>query len=176
MRGLFFRRWIGVGASDLSWSRASLSRVNTSAVQATGRRRAELLLAPGACARAAVHGTDPAGRKVRRYADRRPCQPPASRRPNPVGLPRHGPPAAPLRCRDRAGQPRPQIVFTGANAPTTIEQFPRWEAVYYREHAIALGVPAEVISIGTEATNTSETSPTAAESSKTRECGPNRCC
>lgn len=50
----------------------------------------------------------------------------------------------------------PRIVFTGANAPTTIERFPRGEAVHYREHAIALGVPAEVISIETQATNTSQ--------------------
>lgn len=50
----------------------------------------------------------------------------------------------------------PHIVFTGANAPTTIERFPRGEAVHYREHAISLGVPAEVISIETHATNTSE--------------------
>ncbi|GAA1229031.1 YdcF family protein [Prauserella halophila] len=50
----------------------------------------------------------------------------------------------------------PRIVFTGANAPTTIERFPRGEAVHYREHAIALGVPTEVISVDTEATNTSE--------------------
>jgi uncharacterized SAM-binding protein YcdF (DUF218 family) len=50
----------------------------------------------------------------------------------------------------------PRIVFTAANAPTTVERFPRGEAVHYREHAITLGVPAEVISIETEATNTSE--------------------
>ncbi|NKE58997.1 YdcF family protein [Lentzea sp. PSKA42] len=50
----------------------------------------------------------------------------------------------------------PRIVFTGANAPTTIERFPRGEAVHYREHAIALGVPAEVITIETQATNTSQ--------------------
>jgi len=50
----------------------------------------------------------------------------------------------------------PRIVFTGANAPTTIERFPRSEAVHYREHAITLGVPAEVISIETQATNTSQ--------------------
>lgn len=50
----------------------------------------------------------------------------------------------------------PRIVFTGANAPTTIERFPRGEAVHYREHAIAIGVPADVIMIETEATNTSQ--------------------
>jgi uncharacterized SAM-binding protein YcdF (DUF218 family) len=50
----------------------------------------------------------------------------------------------------------PRIVFTGANAPTTIERFPRGEAVHYRDHAITLGVPADVISVETNATNTSE--------------------
>ncbi|MGH3622082.1 MAG: YdcF family protein, partial [Sciscionella sp.] len=50
----------------------------------------------------------------------------------------------------------PRIVFTGANAPTTIERFPCGEAVHYRDHASTLGVPADVISIETNATNTSE--------------------
>jgi uncharacterized SAM-binding protein YcdF (DUF218 family) len=50
----------------------------------------------------------------------------------------------------------PRIVFTGANAPTTIERFPRGEAVHYREHAISLGVPAEAISAETQAANTSQ--------------------
>lgn len=50
----------------------------------------------------------------------------------------------------------PRIVFTGANAPTTIERFPRGEAVHYREHAISLGVPAEAINVETQATNTGE--------------------
>ncbi|MFI6031887.1 YdcF family protein [Amycolatopsis magusensis] len=50
----------------------------------------------------------------------------------------------------------PHIVFTGANAPTTIARFPRGEAVHYREHAISLGVPPEAITLDTAATNTSE--------------------
>lgn len=50
----------------------------------------------------------------------------------------------------------PRIVFTGANAPTTIEKFPRGEAVHYREHAISLGVPREAILTETHATNTSQ--------------------
>lgn len=49
-----------------------------------------------------------------------------------------------------------RIVFTGANAPTTIERFPRGEAVHYREHAISLGVQAEAISVETQAANTSQ--------------------
>ncbi|MES9603495.1 ElyC/SanA/YdcF family protein [Actinomadura sp. NPDC000929] len=50
----------------------------------------------------------------------------------------------------------PRIVFTGANAPTTIERFPRGEAVHYRDHAVALGVPAEAILVEPEATNTGQ--------------------
>ncbi|SFE69085.1 DUF218 domain-containing protein [Actinopolyspora alba] len=50
----------------------------------------------------------------------------------------------------------PRIVFTGANAPTTIERFPRGEAVHYREHALSRGVPDSVIEVEPEATNTSE--------------------
>lgn len=50
----------------------------------------------------------------------------------------------------------PRIVFTGANAPTTIERFPRGEAVHYREHAIQLGVPADSILLEPRAKNTSE--------------------
>lgn len=50
----------------------------------------------------------------------------------------------------------PRIVFTGANAPTTIERFPRGEAVHYREHAIERGVPATAIYVEPEATNTGQ--------------------
>jgi len=50
----------------------------------------------------------------------------------------------------------PLIVFSGSNAPTTIERFPRGEAVHYREHAISLDVPDEAIMVETRATNTSE--------------------
>lgn len=50
----------------------------------------------------------------------------------------------------------PRIVFTGSNAPTTIDRFPHGEAVHYRDHAVTLGVPADVISMETNATNTSE--------------------
>ncbi|WIY02809.1 YdcF family protein [Amycolatopsis mongoliensis] len=50
----------------------------------------------------------------------------------------------------------PLIVFTGANAPTTIERFPRGEAVHYREHAIELGVPASAIIVEPRARNTGE--------------------
>jgi uncharacterized SAM-binding protein YcdF (DUF218 family) len=50
----------------------------------------------------------------------------------------------------------PLLVFTGANAPTTVERFPRGEAVHYREHAVSRDVPAEAILIETGATNTGE--------------------
>jgi uncharacterized SAM-binding protein YcdF (DUF218 family) len=50
----------------------------------------------------------------------------------------------------------PHIVFTGANAPTTVERFPRGEAVHYREHALELGVPDEAILVEPHATNTSQ--------------------
>src|SRR3954453_20677614 len=50
----------------------------------------------------------------------------------------------------------PRIVFTGANSPTTIDRFPRGEAVHYRDYALEHGVPAEAVLIETEATNTAE--------------------
>lgn len=50
----------------------------------------------------------------------------------------------------------PKIVFTGANAPTTVERFPRGEAVHYREHALELGVPDSAILVEPEATHTGE--------------------
>ena len=50
----------------------------------------------------------------------------------------------------------PRIVFTGANAPTTLGRFPRGEAVHYREHALELGVPDEASLIETRAGNTGQ--------------------
>lgn len=50
----------------------------------------------------------------------------------------------------------PRLVFTGANAPTTVERFPRGEAVHYRERALELGVPDEAILVEPQATNTAE--------------------
>lgn len=50
----------------------------------------------------------------------------------------------------------PTVVFTGANAPTTVERFPRGEAVHYREHALELGVPDSAILVEPEATNTGD--------------------
>ncbi|MGV9776606.1 YdcF family protein [Streptosporangium sp. NPDC003464] len=50
----------------------------------------------------------------------------------------------------------PLIVFTGANAPTTVSRFPRGEAVHYKEHAVERGVPDEAVLIEPQATNTGE--------------------
>jgi len=50
----------------------------------------------------------------------------------------------------------PVVVFSGANSPTTAEQFPRGEAIHYSEHALGLGVPASAIIIEPAATNTGE--------------------
>ncbi|MEU5726080.1 YdcF family protein [Micromonospora sp. NPDC047738] len=50
----------------------------------------------------------------------------------------------------------PWIVFTGANAPTTVERFPQGEAVHYREYAVEQGVPPEAILVEPRATNTAE--------------------
>jgi len=50
----------------------------------------------------------------------------------------------------------PWLVFTGANAPTTIERFPQGEAVAYREYAVEHGVPSNAILIDATATNTEQ--------------------
>jgi uncharacterized SAM-binding protein YcdF (DUF218 family) len=50
----------------------------------------------------------------------------------------------------------PRIVFTGANAPTTVERFPRGEAVHYRQHAIERGVPDAAILVEPHARNTGQ--------------------
>ncbi|MGA4786027.1 YdcF family protein [Nocardia sp. AB354] len=48
------------------------------------------------------------------------------------------------------------IVFSGANAPTTVAEFPAGEAIHYREHAVALGVPDDAVLVEPRATNTAE--------------------
>ncbi|MBE9376094.1 YdcF family protein [Saccharopolyspora sp. HNM0983] len=48
------------------------------------------------------------------------------------------------------------IVFTGANAPTSLERFPRGEAVHYREIALDNGIPDEAILLEPDARNTGE--------------------
>ena len=48
------------------------------------------------------------------------------------------------------------IVFSGANAPTTVAAFPRGEAIHYRDYAVALGVSRSDILVETDAVNTGE--------------------
>lgn len=48
----------------------------------------------------------------------------------------------------------PLIAFTGATAPTTRDRFPRGEAIHFREHAIALGVPDNAIVVEPDASST----------------------
>jgi len=50
----------------------------------------------------------------------------------------------------------PLIVFTGANAPTTVGRFPRGQAVHFAEIAVEGGLPPEVILLETRARNTGE--------------------
>jgi uncharacterized SAM-binding protein YcdF (DUF218 family) len=48
----------------------------------------------------------------------------------------------------------PVIVFTGGTSATTRDSFPRGEAVHYREHALALGMPESAVLLEPTATNT----------------------
>jgi uncharacterized SAM-binding protein YcdF (DUF218 family) len=48
------------------------------------------------------------------------------------------------------------VLFTGANAPSTVERFPRGEAVHYRDHALSLGVPDAAVLVEPTARNTGE--------------------
>ncbi|GIM94413.1 YdcF family protein [Paractinoplanes toevensis] len=50
----------------------------------------------------------------------------------------------------------PRVVFTGANAPTTVARFPRGEAVHYAEYARENGVPSTAILVEPTARNTAE--------------------
>jgi uncharacterized SAM-binding protein YcdF (DUF218 family) len=50
----------------------------------------------------------------------------------------------------------PLIVFSGANAPTTVDRFPRGEAVHYREYAVEHGVPEMAVLVEPDATNTAQ--------------------
>lgn len=50
----------------------------------------------------------------------------------------------------------PLLVFTGANSPTTVDRFPRGEAVHYREYALGHGVPDDKILIETASRSTAE--------------------
>lgn len=48
----------------------------------------------------------------------------------------------------------PLVVFTGANAPTTMDRFPRGEAIHYRDRALLLGVPYDAILVEPSARST----------------------
>ncbi|WP_081639805.1 YdcF family protein [Actinomadura flavalba] len=50
----------------------------------------------------------------------------------------------------------PVLVFTGANSRTTVERFPRGEAVHFAEHAVELGVPESAILVEPTAANTGQ--------------------
>jgi uncharacterized SAM-binding protein YcdF (DUF218 family) len=50
----------------------------------------------------------------------------------------------------------PALVFTGANAPTTVARFPFGEAAHYRARALELGVPDEAILVEANARNTGQ--------------------
>lgn len=50
----------------------------------------------------------------------------------------------------------PTLVFSGGSNPTAPERFPRGEAVHFREHALALGVPADAVLLETGARNTGQ--------------------
>jgi len=50
----------------------------------------------------------------------------------------------------------PLLVFTGANSQTTLDHFPQGEAFHFRQRALGLGVPEDVILVETKATNTRE--------------------
>lgn len=73
-----------------------------------------------------------------------------------IGLGSHDPSVATYTAELYAKGLFPLIVFTGANAPTTIERFPRGEAIHYREIALEAGVPDEAILVESKAGNTAE--------------------
>lgn len=50
----------------------------------------------------------------------------------------------------------PALVFSGGSNPTAPERFPRGEAVHFREHALALGVPANAVLLEPCAKNTGQ--------------------
>lgn len=73
-----------------------------------------------------------------------------------IGLGSHDPSVATYAADLYARSLFPVVVFTGANAPTTVERFPRGEAVHYREIALEHGVPDGAILVERKATNTAE--------------------
>lgn len=73
-----------------------------------------------------------------------------------IGLGSHDPSVATVAAALYRDGLFPLLVFSGANAPTTRQRFPRGEAVHYREAALRLGVPPDAIRVEARATNTME--------------------
>lgn len=73
-----------------------------------------------------------------------------------IGLGSHDPSVAVYAAELYNRHVFPLIVFTGANAPTTVGRFPRGEAAHYREIAMNRGVPDSAILVEPNATNTAE--------------------
>jgi uncharacterized SAM-binding protein YcdF (DUF218 family) len=73
-----------------------------------------------------------------------------------IGLGSHDPSVAMVAVTLFRDGMFPYLVFTGANSPTTVKDFPRGEAVHYREYAIDNGVAADAVLVETRATNTQE--------------------
>ncbi|MQA12416.1 MAG: YdcF family protein [Pseudonocardiaceae bacterium] len=73
-----------------------------------------------------------------------------------VGLGSHDPGVAKYTANLYHDGLFPLIVFTGANAPTTVDRFPRGEAVHFREIAMERGVPDHAILVEPRARHTGE--------------------
>lgn len=73
-----------------------------------------------------------------------------------VGLGSHDPSVAIYTAELYAKGLFPLIVFTGANAPTTVDRFPRGEAVHYREIALEHSVPEKAILVEPNAKHTGQ--------------------
>jgi len=73
-----------------------------------------------------------------------------------IGLGSHDPGVAVVATRLFHAGLFPRLIFTGANAPTTIQRYPRGEAVHYREYAIEHGVPERAVLVEPNATNTAQ--------------------
>jgi len=73
-----------------------------------------------------------------------------------IGLGSHDPSVAKVAVNLYRQGMFPVIVFTGGDSPTTVDRFPRGEAVHYLEYATEHGVPTELILTETAATNTGQ--------------------
>lgn len=73
-----------------------------------------------------------------------------------IGLGSHDPGVPAHAAQLHADGLFPLVVFTGANAPTSLQRFPRGEAVHYREIALEHGMPDEAILLEPNARNTGE--------------------